>query len=61
MTSEKKIAEVTSPITMNRALEMYGVSSEEELRELFDDLYRHNKRGFLARLFIKIFQFFGIG
>ena len=33
MTSEKKIAEVTSPITMNRALEMYGVSSEKELRE----------------------------
>ena len=60
MTSEKKIAEVTSPISMNRALEMYGVSSEEELRELFDDLYRHNKRGFIARLFMKFLQFFGI-
>ena len=53
MTYEKKIAEVTSPITMNRALEIYGVSSEEELKELFDELYRHNKRGFFARLFIK--------
>ena len=60
MASEKKIAEVTSPITMNRALEIYGVSSEEELRELFDDLYRHNKRGFIARFFMKFLQFFGI-
>ncbi|SVD39595.1 uncharacterized protein METZ01_LOCUS392449 [marine metagenome] len=61
MASEKKIAQVTKPIPMEQALKMYGVSSEEELKELFRELFNPRKRNFFAELFRKILNFFGFG
>ena len=51
MESEKKIAQVTRPIPMEQALKMYGVSSEEELKELFRELFNSHKGNFFTNLF----------
>ena len=61
MASETKIAQVTKPISMEQALKMYGVSSEDELKELFRELFNPRKRNFFAELFRKILNFFGFG
>ena len=61
MLSEKKIAQVTKSIPMEQALKMYGVSSEDELKDLFRELYNHPKRNFFTELFSKILIFFGFG
>ena len=59
MASEKKIAQVTKSIPMEQALKMYGVSSEDELKDLFRELYNQPKRNFFTELFSKILIFFG--
>ena len=61
MASEKKIAQVTKPIPMEQALKMYGVSSEDELKELFRELFNPRKGNFFINLFRKILNFFGFG
>ena len=61
MTSETKIAQVTKPIPMEQALKMYGVSSEDELKELFRRLFNSRKGGFFTNLLRKILNFFGFG
>ena len=61
MASETKIAQVTKPISMRKALDMYGVSTEEELKDLFRELFNPRKRNFFAELFRKILNFFGFG
>jgi hypothetical protein len=61
MASEKKIAQVTKPIPMEQALKMYGVSSEEELKELFRVLFNSRKGGFFTNLLRKILNFLGFG
>ena len=59
MSKEKQIAQVTKPIPMKEALEMYGVLSEEELKKLFDNLYLNSQRGFLSRIFTQLLLFLG--
>ena len=61
MASETKIAQVTKPISMRKALDMYGVSTEEELKELFRELFNSRKGNFFTNLFRKILNFFGFG
>ena len=61
MASEKKIAQVTKPIPMEKALKMYGVSSEDELKELFRELFNSRKGNFFTNIFRKILNFFGFG
>jgi len=61
MASEKKIAQITKPIPMEQALKMYGVSSEDELKELFSELFNSRKGNFFTNLFRKILNFFGFG
>ena len=61
MASETKIAQVTKPIPMEQALKMYGVSSEDELKDLFRELFNPPKRNFFTELFRKILNFFGFG
>ena len=61
MASEKKIAQVTKSIPMEQALKMYGVSSEDELKELFRELFNSHKGNFFTNLFRKILNFFGFG
>ena len=61
MASEIKIAQVTKPIPMEQALKMYGVSSEEELKELFRVLFNSRKGVFFTNLLRKILNFFGFG
>ena len=46
---------------MEQALKMYGVSSEDELKELFRELFNPRKRNFFAELFRKILNFFEFG
>jgi hypothetical protein len=57
---EKKIAGISAPISMKKALEIYNVSTEEELRKLFDDLYLQGQRGFWAKFFIRFLIFIGL-
>ena len=44
---------------MKKALEIYNVSTEEELRKLFDDLYFQSQRGFWSKIFIRFLIFIG--
>ena len=59
MDKEKKIADISAPISMKKALEIYNVSTEEELRKLFDDLYFQSQRGFWSKIFIRFLIFIG--
>jgi hypothetical protein len=59
MSSNQKIQAVSTPISMSRALKLYGVSTEEELRKLFDDLYFQSQRGFWSKIFIRFLIFIG--
>jgi len=61
MASEKKIAQVTKPIPMEQALRMYGVSSEEELKGLFTELFNSRKQNIIAIFFKNLLKFFGFG
>ena len=45
---------------MKKALEIYNVSTEEELRKLFDDLYLQGQRGFWEKFFIRFLIFIGL-
>jgi len=45
---------------MSRALKIYGVSSDEELKKLFDNLYLNSQRGFLSRIFTQLLLFLGL-
>ena len=59
MSKEKKIADISTSISMKRALEIYNVSTEEELRKLFDELYLQSQRGFWSKIFIRFLIFIG--
>ena len=60
MSKENKIANISAPISMKKALEIYNVSTEEELRMLFDDLYLQSQRGFWSKICIRFLIFIGL-
>jgi len=60
MSSNQKVQVISTPITMSRALKIYGVSSDEELKKLFDNLYLNSQRGFLSRIFTQLLLFLGL-
>ena len=61
MTPKEKRAKLTKPISLDKALKMYGVSSEDELMELFREKLNTHKKNFLKSVKRKGFKFFWFG
>ena len=48
MTPAEKRAKITKPISLDKALIMYGVKSEDELMNLFKEKLNVHKKNFLT-------------
>ena len=58
MTPAEKRAKITKPISLDKALIMYGVKSEDELMSLFKEKLNVHKKNFLTGEKKKSFNFF---
>ena len=58
MTPEEKRLKITTPIPLEKALNIYGVNSEAELMNLFKEKLNVHKKNFLTGDKKKSFNFF---